>query len=76
MQICCRTLLGKTVTVEVSRRMPIEEGKKVIARKTCLPRESLRLVWAGRTLRGGALGDHGIVHGATLHLEAASHGIA
>lgn len=69
LQIFCKTLTGRTITLNVTEHSPAAEVMSQIAQKTGVPENCQRLIYAGRQLEPHkTMADYGIGDLATLHL--------
>ncbi|AYV84766.1 MAG: ubiquitin family protein [Hyperionvirus sp.] len=67
--IFCKTVTGRTITLDVLPTSAVEEVKMLIRRIEGIPLEQQRVVYAGRQLEDGkVIGDYNIQRESTLYL--------
>lgn len=68
-QVFCKTLTGKTITLDTSTLETIQELKQKIQDKEGIPPEQQRLIYGGKQMEDGRkLGDYRLDMECTMHL--------
>ena len=68
MCIFIKTLIGKTNVIYLNKNDSVEKLQQLIHKKSNIPLDQQRLVYAGRQIYDGKLCDHHIDNTSTLHL--------